>query len=396
MPQGATTSVPFLLFNPSPEGNGQGAITVARMSDDPYAVISNPAHLGMSSAQTNVAFGFYLTKSSAPLLFGLEDFSYNATVVSCGLNLGEWIARPLSIGIAYSRVKLDLGTYNRTGPSRPEVIGTFDMEEHADAISIGAGVDLGVRLALGMTFRRIISNLAPFGAGNEAGSGSAKAWSYDYGLLLDIPVPRILKKDPEIFPGIVPVFDVSLGTALTNVGGKLVYIDPAQGDPLPRAISLGATIELGIELSRTGHKLLTFAWSRQSDVMLAARDTSGLSYYLSEFGDLNLLDNFVKGRRSKTVSLSNGWEIGIAEMIFVRGGSSDGMIQRSFSASGIGIRASGFFKLLQGLGVSGSEALSWIISHLDVRYDQSEYDVAESSDPPPFTKYSSLAIVIKL
>ena len=53
------TAVPFLLINSSPEASGQGGASISRITDDPYAINFNPAHLGFSSIQTNTMISFY-------------------------------------------------------------------------------------------------------------------------------------------------------------------------------------------------------------------------------------------------------------------------------------------------------------------------------------------------
>jgi len=73
-----STAVPFLLINSSPDANGQGCTSISRISDDPYAINFNPAHLGLSSTQTNAMFSFYPTKTLWLPGLGLEDLTFNA------------------------------------------------------------------------------------------------------------------------------------------------------------------------------------------------------------------------------------------------------------------------------------------------------------------------------
>jgi hypothetical protein len=390
-----TTAVPFLLINPSPEANGQGCTSISRISDDPYAINFNPAHLGLSSTQTNAMFSFYPTKTIWLPGLGLDDLTFNDFFSSDGINLDKYTSLPVSIGIAYSRVDLNLETFNRTALPDPEVIGTFNGEEHNDAFSLGVGLDIGIKLAMGITFRKIESNLADFGAGQEQGSGSASAWSRDYGLLINVPIVDLVAKKSELMTGITPIFDLSFGTALTNIGHKMIYIDKAQADPLPRNISIGTSIELGFKFTRTDQKLLSFTWSRQSDNLLVGRDNLE-SFYRGGFGDIDFFKNLVQGKRTETIDLSQGWQIGIAEIVFIRGGSFVGTGNRSFTTEGLGLRASGFFKLLKDFINIKSNELSFIAEHFDIRYDRSEYKTTESSDPLDNTRFSSLTFIVKL
>ena len=88
-------------------------------------------------------------------------------------------------------------------------------------------MDIGIKVAMGITFRDIESNLSDAGAGNGQGSGSASDWSRDYGLLIDVPVVELINKEPELMTGIAPIFDLSFGSAVTNIGKKMIYIDRA-------------------------------------------------------------------------------------------------------------------------------------------------------------------------
>jgi hypothetical protein len=390
-----TTAVPFLLISPSPEANGQGCTSVSKISDDPYAIYFNPAHLGLSSAQSNVMFSFYPGKTMWLPGLGLKGITYSALFLCGGTNLEEYLSVPLSVGIAYSRVDLNLGTFNRTSSTGPQIVGTFNGEEHNDALSLGVGLDIGIKLAMGITIRRIESNLGNPGAGQEQVSGSASAWSHDYGLLIDVPIVDLVNKESELITGIAPIFDLSFGSALTNVGDKMVYIDKAQTDPLPRNISIGTTLEIGFKYTRTDHKLLSFTWSRQSDNLLVGY-TMGHSFYREGFGDIDFIKNIVQGNRTETIDLSQGWQFGIAEILYIRGGSFVGTGNRSFTTEGLGLRLSGIFKLLQEIEVEKSSELSFIAEHFDIRYDQSGYKTTETDHPLDNTKFSSLSIIVKL
>ncbi len=387
-----TSAVPFLLINPSSAANGQGNSGVSRITDDPFAIVLNPAQLGLSESQLAATFTFYPKKTPWLPAFQIDDLTYDSKVLSGSMGLEKFTKLPLQIGFAYSRVDLNLGTFNITGPTGPQPIGTFHAEEHADAYSIGLGVDLAVRIAFGTTFRRIVSNLVPFGAGDEARPVSAKAWSHDFGFLVQAPIWKLAKKNADIIPGLLPVFDISLGTALTNVGGKLTYLDAAQADPLPRAISLGTTLSFGIVSSKIGLKIFTFSWSRQSDNLLISRD-SIRSAYRGGFGDIDFVQNIILGKRTRMIDLSQGWELGVIEIAYVRGGSYDGTGSRAFSTTGFGLRTTGLFRVLKEK-IQKNTPLWFIVSHFDIRYDRSLLETSELDHPLSRTKFSSIAIKV--
>jgi len=214
-------------------------------------------------------------------------------------------------------------------------------------------------------------------------------------LLINAPIVDLVTNESELIAGITPICDLSFGSALTNIGDKISYVDQKQSDPLPRNISIGTTLEIGFKYTRTDHKLMSFTWTRQSDNLLVGRDTMGNSFYREMFGDIDFFKNIVQGKRTETIDLSQGWQVGIAEIIFIRGGSFVGTGNRSFTTKGLGLRLSGILKLLQDIKVESYE-LSYITNHFDIRYDQSDYNTTETGEPLNNTEFSSLTIVVKL
>ena len=379
-----STAVPFLLISSSPESNGQGTASVSRQTDDPFVVNFNPAHLG--GMQNNFSVSFYPTKTNWLPGLGLKDLTYNSYVFCGKTNLNEYLSVPLSIGIAYSRVDLNLGTFNRTSSTGPDIIGTYNGEEHNDAFSLGVGWDIGIKLAMGITFRRIVSNLE--------GGVNASAWSRDYGLLMNVPIAELITKKPELIAGIAPLFDFSFGTALTNMDGTISYFDKAQADPLPRNISIGTSIVLGLNLIKIDSKIITFSWSRQADNILVGRNQDGSSYYRGIFGDLSFGKNIIQGKWTDAVKISQGWQIGLGEFIYIRQGSYQGGGFNYIKTDGLGISTSGLFKFLS-LGAEGNTFINQLSDHFDLHYDQSNYDTNELDSPSNSTKFSSLSLFIK-
>ena len=384
-----STAVPFLRISTSPEANGQGSTSVSRMTDDNYSIITNPAHLGLSSLQSNVSISYYPTKTGWLPSLGIQDLTINTLALNGGINLKEYFDCPLSVGFAYSRVDLNLGAFNRTFSS-PEIIGTFHGEEHADAISIGVGADFGIKVALGITFRKIESNLASF----SEGYGNSSAWSRDYGLLVNVPVTKLVVENIEIVPQIAPVCEISFGSALTNVGEKIVYVDQAQADPLPKNISMGTSLEFGLKYIKFDYKIFSLIWSRQADNLLVERSHDGSTNYRGLFGDLDFIGNVIKGEWTDKVEVLQGWEMNLGEFFFVRGGSFEGNGFPNTKTTGLGISTSGIFRILQ-FSMEKSKIISYIADHFALRYNQSEYLTSEDYQPLNGTKFSSLNLLVK-
>lgn len=117
---------------------------------------------------------------------------------------------------------LSLGTNIRTN-EYGEVTGEFDSYEMAFALSYGTRIN--PRLSAGLSAKIIYSHLADLGAGSEETKGlkgSGSSFALDAGLLYKTFIKRL-----------------TLGTALTNLGPNIAYIDLNQSDPLPRNLAVG-------------------------------------------------------------------------------------------------------------------------------------------------------------
>lgn len=215
------TSVPFLLISPDARAGGMGE-TETGLADDGTAVFWNVGGLGFFK-------GDYISLTEAPWLPEFSsDLNYN--FLSYSHYIDDWAS-----SIAGSITYFNLGQFNYTGSNGPEVIKTWTAYEVA--VTLGYGTQVADGLGFGLNFRFIRSDLAPFGAEGEVGSGIASDVSFDLGLLyrpqkLDLPL--------------VGNFDnrLGLGLTLTNLGPNLYYIDQAQADPLPANLRLGLSLHL--------------------------------------------------------------------------------------------------------------------------------------------------------
>ncbi len=215
------TSVPFLLISPDARAGGMGE-TETGLADDGSASFWNVGGLGFLK-------GDYVSLTHAPWL---PEFSSDLTYdfLSYSHYIEDWESN-----VAASITFFNLGQFNYTSSNGPEVIKTWNAYEVA--VTLGYGTQISEGLGLGANFRFIRSDLAPFGAEGEVGSGIASDVSFDVGLLyrpqkLDIPV--------------IGNFDnrLGLGLTLTNLGPNLYYIDQAQADPLPTNLRLGLSLHL--------------------------------------------------------------------------------------------------------------------------------------------------------
>ena len=152
------SAFPFLLISPNPSGNGWGGVSTGVVSDNPTATISNPAQLGFFSLDNYFSASTFVPKTQWLPRFHQSDLTYNVSAINLGVNLSNVFALqlPVSFGMGYSRVYLNLGTFIRTTPS----VETYEAWEKSESFSLGIGVDYVVRIGVGLNIKSIVSRIA--------------------------------------------------------------------------------------------------------------------------------------------------------------------------------------------------------------------------------------------
>ena len=308
--QEALTAVPFLLVPPAPEGLGMGRGSVSLPTTDAIATVVNPGQLGLFSLTNLFNAGTYVPRSNWLPQYQIAGLSYGVTALNAGYNFRSLLSLPfdLSVGLGYSRVSLDLGTFALTSSSGPSVIGTFNSSEYSDNYSLGIGLDYYIRFGLGFNFKKIVSELGPVGTEQEKGTATGKSSATDFGILLDVPILQIASEvsgaSLEIAPGITPFLDVSMGFVKANIGEEISYIDAAQADPLPRTAVIGLGLGAGITMKsgNTEWQLASFRLVRQADDLLVTRQSDGTFTYQSGLGDVQFWDNVVLGKHNALIT----------------------------------------------------------------------------------------------
>jgi len=371
-------AVPFLLFSPSPEANGMGGTAIALRRFDPTSSVFSPAQTGLSALTTNVRLGFYPVTTTTLPSFNLTDMEYSAWAASAGVLLNDFVDLPVRIGVglAYHRVNFDLGTFQVTSSSGPEVIGQFESYENASGFVVGVGIEYLLRFGFGYTFRSVESHLTPIGTEQEMVAGTASENANDYSFLLEAPLVLIIEEitggDAALWGGPHPFLDLSAGVGWNNIGDKIIYVDPAQADPFPRTARAGIAVQGGFRLEQApGWELLSAAWSREAEDILVVRYQDGTWAYQSGLGDIQFGTNVVRGTPTENVGLRSGWQIHAAEVFTYRQGSIEG--QRPYETWGYTIQLAG---ILKGVSlIAGSETPDWVLfmrDHVDVQYHRAE------------------------
>lgn len=411
------TAVPFLLISPSAEANGMGETSVAILTDDPLAPMTNPAQLGMLSLENYFSYGYNFSNWLPD--FNLNNLWYKTFAFNTGVNLRKLSpnAPDLAIGLGYSRIYLNLGEFVETGPTGPTPIGTFNADETSDQYTLGIGLNSWVKASAGATFKQIISSLAPFNVERTGRPGIARVNSYDLGLFLRVPLMEVLsrlrEKPIEVSPHLSPFLDFNIGFAQNNLGNeKVIYIDTSQADPLPRYARVGIGLNLGIVYKRDDivWKPFSFKWTIEANDLLVRRygdvvDSSGNVLtpghweYRGGLGDIDFFNEVILGRTNTETIKKKGWEVGLLDFIFVRGGRFEEDYNRGnrrFSTSGYSVQFGGLVRLLRaaGLPLTSDTVVGYIVNHLDVRISRSTYSTDEWDNPLASTEFNSVNILV--
>jgi len=381
-----------------------GGTSASQPTRDALAPISNPGQLGYFTLDNIFSASTYTPRTAWLPQYNIDGLTYGTKAVNIGYNVRDLFSLPfsLSAGVGYSEVRIDMGTFTLTNSSGPTPIGTFNSNETSESICAAVGVEYYAKIGVGLNFKRIASNLSPTVTeqGDGGGPGTAHASATDIGVLIDLPVARVASQlagtSIDIAPNIAPFLDLSFGYVKANVGDKVVYDDEAQADPLPRTAIAGLGVEFGVS-SHAGPsewKLASFRLARQADDLLIVRYASGSSNYQSGLGDLKFVDNVILGKANDKATLRKGWQVGVAEFLYIRGGSVNGP-GLVYSTSGYSICLGGLLTLVGFVSPSlGKESwLGFVGDHFDIQYHSCEY--GSTTSPISGTSSAALNLVVK-
>jgi hypothetical protein len=384
-----TVGVPFLLIPTSAVENGMGLLPVARTSWNTPSIVSNPALLGMS--QDGFAIHLTLPTPSTTWFpgYGFGGLAIGSTGGFVSADLQPLIDLPMHAGIGYVQTKLNLGTFAVTNGD-PTPSATFKASETADDISFGVGIDLGIRLSGGFAFRNIKSNLAP--STLEGYSGIASTTARTYAASVSAPLHSLLGWTPPDAM-VLPKLTLNGNAILSNLGSGIKYATNEPEEPLPRTSTIALGLEGAVEIALPGSRLevLSFVLSRTAQDILVTNDTPGNFRYVSGFGDVSYFKNIIGGKTTPHVELGAGWEVCVAEIIAIRGGSYQGNPART--TSGWSAHLSGFIKILS--HTIPHEVFDFLQTHTDISYDNATWIANDRTNPTSGTEFDSVNFTIK-
>jgi len=339
-------AVPFLLLNPSPSLSAMGATGTALPTEDPFGFLWNPAQLGYTSQTNNLSFIFYPSKVDWA---GVNDLLWKGIALNAGYNFKDLIGLPVSFGFGYSNPEFDFGTFVRTDENG-NVIGTIEAKDYYNAYSFGLGVDYFVQLSIGYTIKDVTSILSDQPTGEEQGSSKAETTVNDFGILLNVPVTKLIddKLQVQLDENLnaLPTFNFSLGYSKSNIGDEISYIDAAQADPLPRMDRLGYGISTGFDLVSDNFRINAFnlSFTVEADDILIKQDSTG-SEYQSTLSDLKFWKNIVEIEGDDKIVSHAGTKLDFVETVTLNFGHFSGRGFDMRETNGYEIRAKGLLKL---------------------------------------------------
>ena len=325
--------------------------------------------------------------------------TFNAWALSAGYRISDILSLPfsLSVGIGYSRIDLDLGTFYTTGSGGPDPIGPFEAFEKAENIAVGIGVEYFVRLGLGWNFKDVHSQIGVVSTVpltyNEANFSTS-----DFGMILQAPFGSLIACSSS---GIRPLIDLSLGYSIANRGDETVmYSGLGVEDPLPRFAIAGTSLEIGItrEVLGTEWKILTFTIAREADDLLVTRYADGTFEYQDGLGDISFLTNVIGGKADADgVNSRKGWQVNLGEFVMFRRGSYSELPEpggRNYSTSGYSFHLTGMFKLVEAMipGSTSEGIAAFVRDHIDLAFDHADYT---SQGPLGGTSFDALTLVYR-
>ena len=374
-------ALPFLEIQQSPLLLGAGQIGVSIPMSDPLGFYYNPAQLGYFSRDNNFSMLALPQKTKWFKYFAPNlNLSFNTYGMTAGYNFKNKYNLPLSIGIGYIHSRVDYGEF--VSNTR-----TFESYDAFDCYSLGASYNYFLLFNLGFSMKSYDSHLSDL----PTASGTA----FDFGTLIIAPISNLLFEnikynlDPNSY--IKPKFDLSLGYSILNLGKKVIYIDQAQADPIPRTARLGYTFDFGVDLFTNQIKLNAFDYSftAEAEDILINSDETGFHGYQGMLGDINFGKHLIELKGDQNVVVHRGHIFRLFETVIITSGRYNGHGFNNYKSNGFGFSSEGIFKLLS--SSIENNVIGFIANHFVLEY----YHTNNFVDSDFETNFQGLAFYFK-
>jgi hypothetical protein len=301
-----------------------GGATVARATDDPLAMVQNPAHLGL--AETGQAV------SGAPAATWFGESSYGAGAASWGLTAGR-----LSLGVGLAQGAM-------SGEARTLGDGTrYEPTDRYRALGVGVATTGALRASVGATARYVTSTDAPVWTGASFEVGQLRGATVDLGALASADVAALAGL--PALGALRPALDLTAGYAQTNLSGSIRYSGYSR-QALPRMAAMGwsATAGLDLPVGRRSVRLVEAQAAFQAERSLV-RAEGGMTSYAPLTGGLAALDALAGTGDAQTTG-RRGVRLTLAETVEVSTGRFDGWGYDDVRTTSVELRTAGLSTLL--------------------------------------------------
>jgi hypothetical protein len=256
------------------------------------------------------------------------------------------------------------------------------------------GLDIGVQLSVGYTIKEVTSILSDQPTGEEQGTGMAETTVNDFGILLNVPVLKLIDDKMQIQLNenlnALPNFNFSLGYAKSNIGDSISYIDPAQAVPLPRVERIGYGISTGFDLVTDDFSINAFnlSFTVEAEDLLVLRSSPDQTNWEYQ-DDLDFWKNIVQIEGDEKIVSRTGTKLEFAETFTYNFGHFSG---RGYpdprKTNGYEVRFKGFLKVAAFW--AKHPVTDFLRDHFDIRYYNTNY----FADHDLETKMTGLAFYV--
>jgi len=349
-------ALPFLYYIPSLESNGLGLTGTSIPNDEAFGFYYNPANLGYFGRDKNLSFQFY--SSSPDLISDNLKAGYNSFALNLGYSFRKFCGFDLSVGAGFIHNNFK---YKNT-------FGLFsDDEDTYNAFGLGVMLDYYIAVSLGITLKNINSKL---------GFAEASANPIDYGILIEVPVIKLINNDISIpvssSTSLIPLFNYSIGYSRLNIGDEIYYVDPAQADPLPLYSRLGHSFKFAFDFQMRSLNINLFDYCLilEADDLLVSRSfkQNGVTTnYQGLIGDIDFGRHLIQLKGDDKVVVHKGHSIKLGETVTLMYGSYSGRSYRpNIKTDGFEISSRGMTKLLN--SIMDNNIISYIANHIELKY----------------------------
>lgn len=346
-----------LLNQPSPVFYGAGEIGTAVPMRDPVGYYYNPAQLGYYSQINSVSIFFMPDKT---VLFNNDpvkstSYSYGFTA---GYNFkANGSNMPLSIGIGYLH-----NSYKEIGGGYPQW-----APDSYNCISIGAGYENYLIYNLGFSVKSYSSKLSYNGIYYFPASGVL----FDFGAMIIIPFDNIYLNNILINIGkteIKPIFKISTGYSISNIGKDVYYNDLESADPLPKTARLGYNLNLGVKMKLAGAELpvIDYSFTAEAEDQLFIDYSNGKPDYKNLLGDIHIINNLFMLKGNDYVTVHKGHIVNFLETVTIVSGSLKMEEYPNSTSSGWAVSTEGLFQVLE--KYTSDVTINYLFKHFYLEY----------------------------